>query len=102
MAEREPVEAGHQDLGDDDGGLDRSGKLESLGTILGEMDDEACLIEEVRLQLADMRIAIDAQDQGAWTGDDGGSDRRCRIRVPVHRPNVPPDNWRATPLALGR
>src|SRR6185369_2040919 len=61
-AEGQSVEVGNQDLRDDDirGGL--PSELQGATSVLREPDGVPSPVQEVRLELADMRIAIDDQD----------------------------------------
>src|SRR6185295_17847259 len=60
--QREPVESRDEDLGDDDVGDDAARVLERVDPVLREHHGEAGLVEEVRLELANVRIAVDDQD----------------------------------------
>jgi hypothetical protein len=61
-AERQPIERGNEDLGNDDIGDDHPSLLEGTIAVLLELDGVTGLIQEVRLELADMRISIDDQN----------------------------------------
>ena len=61
-AEREPVERGDEDLRDDDVRDDLPSLLQGAISVLLEPDGVTGLMQEVRLELADVRIAIDDQD----------------------------------------
>src|SRR6185295_6839862 len=59
--EGQPIQDGNEDLGDDDIRTDPSGLLERSVTVFRESDRVARLIQEVRLELANVGIAIDHQ-----------------------------------------
>jgi hypothetical protein len=61
-AERQPVQHGNEDLRDDDVRLDLPSLLQSTISVLLEPDGVTGLMQEVGLELADVRIAVDDQN----------------------------------------
>ena len=92
-AQREPVELRDEDLGDDDVGRSARAHLERGEPVVGELDGEPGLVEEVGLELADVRIALDDEDDRAMPGACGlathqmrretGAKRSCVKRSPI-------------------
>src|SRR5689334_6767151 len=60
--ERQPVEDGDEDLRDDDLGVDAPGLRQRAVAVLGESHRIAGLIQEMRLELANVRIAVHHKD----------------------------------------
>ena len=67
-AEGQAVELGNEDFGDDDVGLELARALQPGFTVGRELDAEPRLVQEERLQLADVGIALDDEDDGAAPG----------------------------------
>src|SRR5688572_17708174 len=64
-AHAQPVEPGDQDLGDQDRGLRLPRAFESRAPVRREVDLEARLLEEEPLERANVRIALDDEDQSS-------------------------------------
>ena len=58
-AQRQPVELGNEYLRDDDVGDELPGLRQGVVSVLFELDGVAGLVQEVRLELADVRITFD-------------------------------------------
>jgi hypothetical protein len=71
-AHREPIGLRDEDLGDHDGGQQTASQVDRLETIVdrletivGELDREAGFLEEIALEVPDVRVALDHQDERA-------------------------------------
>ena len=85
----EPVELGDEDLRDDDVGDDLPGLRQSGVSVLLELDGVTGLVQEVRLELADVRIAFDDQDDRLCLCRPTSSRRQPRRGPSLGLPSVP-------------
>jgi hypothetical protein len=64
----ESVKLGNEDLGDDDGGCQHASHFQCALAIVYEVNDESRVVKKVRFELSHVRVALDAEDQRAWSG----------------------------------
>src|SRR5690606_13466162 len=62
-AEGETIEPRHQDLRDEDARMERSGLVERRQTVLRELHDESGFLEEIPLELPDVRVLFNHEDE---------------------------------------
>ena len=81
--ECQAVHLGHEDLGDDDVRSKLPRALQRGRSVRGELNRESRLVEEVGLELADVRIAFDDENDGPSAGfagaDVSGSDLSAAV-----------------------